>query len=170
MWTCRRCGKPVYFGKLAHYIFIWNSVIISFLLPYGYFNKSMLFLFVAERRQSIGFDWHRECLKCNECGKVLNPGQHAEVSLDKNVLWYMILWAYWITFIKTSYIFSFQHKETPYCHVPCYSALFGPKLFGHGSQVESHQSFGKRYGLCDYLLKIFQINKIGQVFHFGEIF
>ena len=45
-----------------------------------------LFLFIAERRQSIGFDWHRECLKCNECGKVLNPGQHAEVSLDKNVL------------------------------------------------------------------------------------
>ena len=42
--------------------------------------------------------------------------------------------------------------------MPCYSALFGPKLFGHGSQVESHQSFGKRYGLCDYLLKIFQIN------------
>ena len=41
-----------------------------------------LFLFIAERRQSIGFDWHRECLKCNECGKVLNPGQHAEVSLD----------------------------------------------------------------------------------------
>jgi len=46
----------------------------------------MLHLFVAERRQSIGFDWHRECLKCNECGKVLNPGQHAEVSLDENVL------------------------------------------------------------------------------------
>ena len=52
--------------------------------------------------------------------------------------------------------------------MPCYSALFGPKLFGHGSQVESHQSFGKRYGLCDYLLKIFQINKIGQVFILGK--
>lgn len=71
-------------------------------------------LFSAERRQSIGFDWHRQCLKCEECGKVLNPGQHAE------------------------------HKESPYCHIPCYSALFGPKLFGHGSTVESHQSFGKR--------------------------
>ena len=63
-------------------------------------------------------------------------------------------------------MFSFQHKETPYCHVPCYSALFGPKLFGHGSQVESHQSFGKRYGLCDYLLKIFQINKNRATFSF----
>ena len=40
----------------------------------------------------------------------------------------------------------FQHKESPYCHIPCYSALFGPRLFGHGSTVESHQSFGKRAG------------------------
>ena len=41
---------------------------------------------------------------------------------------------------------SLQHKERPYCHIPCYSALFGPKLFGHGSRIESHQSFGKRAG------------------------
>jgi hypothetical protein len=34
---------------------------------------------LAERRQSIGFDWHPWCLKCEECGKRLNPGQHAEV-------------------------------------------------------------------------------------------
>ena len=40
----------------------------------------------AERRQSIGFDWHRECLKCQECGKVLNPGQHAEVTIDFRIL------------------------------------------------------------------------------------
>jgi len=45
---------------------------------------------------------------------VLNPGTHAE------------------------------HKEVPYCHVPCYAALFGPKLFGHGSTTESHRSFGRR--------------------------
>ena len=37
-------------------------------------------ILIAERRQSIGFDWHRQCLKCEECGKVLIPGQHAEVS------------------------------------------------------------------------------------------
>lgn len=30
----------------------------------------------------------------------------------------------------------------PYCHVPCYGALFGPQLFGHGTRVESHKSFG----------------------------
>lgn len=80
MWSCRKCGKPVYF---------------------------------AERKQSLGYDWHPECLRCEECGKRLNPGQHAE------------------------------HKGVPYCHIPCYSALFGPTLFGHGSQVESHKSFGK---------------------------
>ena len=27
----------------------------------------------------MGFDFHRECLRCEECDKVLNPGQHAEV-------------------------------------------------------------------------------------------
>lgn len=27
----------------------------------------------------MGYDWHPDCLKCEECGKVLKPGQHAEV-------------------------------------------------------------------------------------------
>lgn len=26
--------------------------------------------------------------------------------------------------------------------MPCYCALFGPQLFGHGTRVESHKSFG----------------------------
>lgn len=38
----------------------------------------------------------------------------------------------------------FQHKGVPYCHVPCYGALFGPQLFGHGTRVESHKSFGNK--------------------------
>ncbi|XP_032785262.1 ras association domain-containing protein 4 isoform X1 [Daphnia magna] len=80
MWSCHKCGKPVYF---------------------------------AERKQSMGYDWHPDCLKCEECGKILKPGQHAE------------------------------HKGVSYCHVPCYGALFGPQLFGHGTRVESHKSFGK---------------------------
>ncbi|GFV31416.1 cysteine-rich protein 1 [Trichonephila clavipes] len=67
----------------------------------------------AEHKTSLGYEWHPECLRCEECGKRLNPGQHAE------------------------------HKGVPYCHVPCYSVLFGPTLFGHGSQVEAHTSFGK---------------------------
>ncbi|XP_043474644.1 uncharacterized protein LOC122506493 [Leptopilina heterotoma] len=71
-------------------------------------------VYFAERKQSLGYDWHPECLRCEECGKRLNPGQHAE------------------------------HKGVPYCHVPCYGALFGPQLFGHGTRVESHTSFGKK--------------------------
>uniref|UniRef100_A0A023F2L5 Putative ras gtpase effector rassf2 n=1 Tax=Triatoma infestans TaxID=30076 RepID=A0A023F2L5_TRIIF len=70
-------------------------------------------VYFAERKQSLGYDWHPECLRCEECGKRLNPGQHAE------------------------------HKGVPYCHVPCYGALFGPQLYGHGTRVESHTSFGK---------------------------
>ena len=37
--------------------------------------------FPAERKQSLGFDWHPNCLRCEECGKRLNPGQHAEVTI-----------------------------------------------------------------------------------------
>jgi len=36
-----------------------------------------------------------------------------------------------------------QHKGVPYCHVPCYGVLFGPQLYGHGTRVESHTSFGR---------------------------
>ena len=74
----------------------------------------------------MGHDWHPACLRCEECGKVLNPGTHAEVRI--------II----IVRLKTLNL-SFQHKEVPYCHVPCYAALFGPKLFGHGSTTESHR-------------------------------
>ncbi|CAO1427452.1 unnamed protein product [Diamesa hyperborea] len=77
-------------------------------------NKCQKPVFFAERKQSLGYDWHPECLRCEECGKRLNPGQHAE------------------------------HKGVPYCHVPCYGALFGPQLFGHGTRVESHKSFGQK--------------------------
>jgi Ras association domain-containing protein 2/4 len=77
-------------------------------------NKCQKPVYFAERKQSLGFDWHPECLRCHECGKRLNPGQHAE------------------------------HKGVPFCHVPCYGALFGPQLFGHGTRVESHKSFGQK--------------------------
>lgn len=36
------------------------------------------YIIKAERKQSLGYDWHPECLRCEECGKRLNPGQHAE--------------------------------------------------------------------------------------------
>ncbi|KAI6656374.1 Ras association domain-containing protein 2-like isoform X1 [Oopsacas minuta] len=59
-------------------------------------------VFFAERRQSLGKHWHPWCLKCELCGKTLNPSRHSE------------------------------HKGMPYCDVPCYSALFGPGGFGRG--------------------------------------
>jgi len=34
---------------------------------------------VAEKKTSLGKDWHALCLKCTKCNKVLSPGQHAEV-------------------------------------------------------------------------------------------
>ncbi len=34
-----------------------------------------------------------------------------------------------------------QHDGKPYCDVPCYGALFGPRGFGRGG-VESHNAFG----------------------------
>jgi hypothetical protein len=58
---------------------------------------AFLWLFsAAERKTSLGKDWHSFCLKCEKCNKVLMPGAHAE------------------------------HEGKPYCNQPCYSALFGP--------------------------------------------
>lgn len=96
----------------------------------------MLNFFVAERKQSLGYDWHPECLRCEECGKRLNPGQHAEVQ----TIFIFLL----IIYSTSTFYLNFQHKGVPYCHVPCYGALFGPQLFGHGTRVESHKSFGNK--------------------------
>ena len=34
----------------------------------------------AERKTSLGKDWHSLCLKCEMCNKQLAPGSHAEVN------------------------------------------------------------------------------------------
>ncbi|XP_061600055.1 cysteine-rich protein 1 [Cololabis saira] len=64
-------------------------------------------VYFAERVTSLGKDWHRPCLKCEKCNKTLSAGSHAE------------------------------HEGKPYCHNPCYAAMFGPKGFGRGG-AESH--------------------------------
>uniref|UniRef100_A0A672F6X9 LIM zinc-binding domain-containing protein n=1 Tax=Salarias fasciatus TaxID=181472 RepID=A0A672F6X9_SALFA len=61
----------------------------------------------SEKVSSLGKDWHKFCLKCERCNKTLNPGGHAE------------------------------HDGTPYCHKPCYAALFGPKGEVSSSASES---------------------------------
>ncbi|XP_031436792.1 cysteine-rich protein 2 isoform X2 [Clupea harengus] len=65
-------------------------------------------VYFAEKVASLGKDWHKLCLKCERCNKILTAGGHAE------------------------------HDGMPYCHKPCYAALFGPKgvnIGGAGSYV-----------------------------------
>ncbi|XP_066451525.1 cysteine-rich protein 3 [Eleutherodactylus coqui] len=65
-------------------------------------------VFYAEKVSSLGKNWHRFCLKCELCNKVLSAGGHAE------------------------------HDGRPYCHKPCYAVLFGPKgvnIGGVGSYI-----------------------------------
>ncbi|XP_048590216.1 ras association domain-containing protein 2 isoform X1 [Nematostella vectensis] len=65
-------------------------------------NRSKSFQSKSEQKNSLGKVWHPSCLRCEECGKRLNPGQHSE------------------------------HRGIPYCNLPCYSLLFGPGGYGHG--------------------------------------
>ncbi|XP_031563602.1 ras association domain-containing protein 4-like [Actinia tenebrosa] len=65
-------------------------------------GRSKSFSSKTEQKNSLGKVWHPSCLRCEECGKRLNPGQHSE------------------------------HRGIPYCNIPCYSFLFGPGGYGHG--------------------------------------
>ncbi|XP_078383622.1 ras association domain-containing protein 2-like isoform X3 [Oculina patagonica] len=65
-------------------------------------HKCGKLVYFAEQRNSLGKVWHPGCLRCEECGKRLNPGQHSE------------------------------HRGIPYCNIPCYSLLFGPGGYGRG--------------------------------------
>lgn len=58
-----------------------DSVVVSriYIIKVLLRGKVNIFYILAERKQSLGYDWHPECLRCEECGKRLNPGQHAEV-------------------------------------------------------------------------------------------
>ncbi|XP_068088690.1 cysteine-rich protein 3 isoform X2 [Hyperolius riggenbachi] len=65
-------------------------------------------VYYAEKVSSLGKNWHRFCLKCELCAKVLSAGSHAE------------------------------HDGKPYCHKPCYAVLYGPKgvnIGGVGSYI-----------------------------------
>ncbi|CAK9297716.1 unnamed protein product [Gordionus sp. m RMFG-2023] len=64
-------------------------------------------VYFAEKKSSLGKDWHPLCLKCDKCNKLLTPGNHAE------------------------------HGGKPYCHIPCYASLYGPRGYGRGG-TESH--------------------------------
>ncbi|XP_046393142.1 cysteine-rich protein 1-like [Ischnura elegans] len=65
-------------------------------------------VYFAERKTSLGKDWHSSCLRCEKCNKTLTPGGHSE------------------------------HEGKPYCNKPCYAALYGPRGFGRGGGVDSY--------------------------------
>ena len=54
-------------------------------LPHSFFVPSSLFLppippsLPAERKTSLGKDWHPTCLRCDNCDRLLTPGKHSEV-------------------------------------------------------------------------------------------
>ncbi|XP_016413448.1 cysteine-rich protein 2 isoform X3 [Sinocyclocheilus rhinocerous] len=88
----------------------WTSSQISFNQPKASTAPTRMFagetnlcpgcgkaVYFAEKVMSLGRNWHRPCLRCVRCKKTLTPGGHAE------------------------------HEGSPYCHVPCYGYLFGPK-------------------------------------------
>ncbi|XP_070543834.1 cysteine-rich protein 2-like [Ptychodera flava] len=83
-------------------------------------------VYFAERRTSLGKDWHQFCLKCAKCQKLLTPGSHAE------------------------------HEGTPYCTRPCYSALFGPKgvrgFTSHSYVAFGKQLNGVELGFIDAII------------------
>ncbi|XP_023401279.1 cysteine-rich protein 3 isoform X2 [Loxodonta africana] len=72
--------------------------------------RCQLPVYFAEKVSSLGKNWHPFCLKCERCHSILSPGGHAE------------------------------HNGRPYCHKPCYGALFGPRgvnIGGVGSYLYS---------------------------------
>eukprot|EP00074_Homo_sapiens_P089996 XP_016866346.1 cysteine-rich protein 3 isoform X5 [Homo sapiens] len=114
-WTCPRCQQPVFFaekvsslGKNWHRFCLKCERCHSILSPGGHAEHNgrpychkpcygALFGPRAEKVMSLGRNWHRPCLRCQRCHKTLTAGSHAE------------------------------HDGVPYCHVPCYGYLFGPK-------------------------------------------
>ena len=84
-------GTTHYYAQLA----LWTTVKRSlgcfcvghWLMQQTVGEKIVFFLkllfYLAERRQSLGYDWHPLCLKCEECGKILQPGT---ITLIFNIL------------------------------------------------------------------------------------
>ncbi|RXN29835.1 cysteine-rich 2-like isoform X1 [Labeo rohita] len=79
-------------------------------------------LLIAEKVSSLGKNWHRFCLKCERCSKILSPGGHAELLLHLHAC--LLERLICVPAVEKQFI---SHEGNPYCHVPCYGYLFGPK-------------------------------------------
>ncbi|KAF7704870.1 hypothetical protein HF521_021942 [Silurus meridionalis] len=82
-WETRRAGLVFPQSSLQLYAFIMSSKCLRCEKP----------VYFAEKVSSLGKNWHRFCLKCERCNKILSPGGHAE------------------------------HDGLPYCNKPCYATL-----------------------------------------------
>uniref|UniRef100_A0A3P8V9Y3 LIM zinc-binding domain-containing protein n=1 Tax=Cynoglossus semilaevis TaxID=244447 RepID=A0A3P8V9Y3_CYNSE len=83
-------------------------------------------VYFAEKVSSLGKDWHRPCLKCEKCSKTLSAGSHAE------------------------------HEGKPYCHKPCYSAMFGPGGEYNANRFISKVEQVKHATDCNFKKKLYQ--------------
>lgn len=128
MWNCHKCGKPVFFGRintsfksteLCIYVTLEQDKLNIFLQLKGSSQWDLISILIVWNAKNVVKYWNKDSML-----------KYASFHFP----WYMI---------SDFYVNLSQHKGVPYCHVPCYGALFGPQLFGHGTRVESHKSFGK---------------------------
>lgn len=74
-------------------------------------NTLHSFPVLAEKVSSLGKNWHRFCLKCERCSKILSAGGHAEVSKTKADIAYwddikeISLWSLCLSFLLSFYLF-----------------------------------------------------------------
>lgn len=113
----------------------------------------------AEKVMSLGRNWHRPCLRCQRCRKTLTAGRHAEVSRAGQgraglgragrlaVLGEGRLGLETQPDPDGSFFLSLspQHDGVPYCHIPCYGYLFGPK--GGHSPLPRHKACVQPVGM-----------------------
>lgn len=94
-------------------LFRWVSAFLPRLFTLFHYGQWMAL--AAERKQSLGYDWHPECLRCEECAKRLNPGQHAEVMHNWNYA-SLIFYQFFLV-----HIFSTKEFRIVMCHAtaPC---------------------------------------------------
>lgn len=64
----------------------WSSALPSLFFVLSSFLPFFLPFFLppslpAERKTSLGKDWHPTCLRCDNCDRLLTPGKHSEVHL-----------------------------------------------------------------------------------------
>ena len=57
--------------------------------PYTFWYQFLFSHLAAEKKTSLGKDWHKFCLKCEKCGKLLTPGGHAEVCTIEQIFVYI---------------------------------------------------------------------------------